>query len=235
MLFAQGLLLEVHLKSTGGTQHSSRNSSSQKFQSDGRVTVRELCRAWGKGKNGLRDIQNESRKNAIARGMPADQAELAFVTPAPKDSSVRPKSTIDNYKTAEQCFTAKRLHAINKCREAKEDCYDSVSKEADNELLKTYLTECDTISDDDKQLWERWLKSFDTFTFYKERLVPRLSEAQKAKHLAFAQLVRISGTFGMRTAIYRMERSEFSSCIAMRNGSGVSSSELLRRLARKSA
>ena len=35
MLFAQGLLLEVHLKSTGGTQHSSRNSSSQKFQSDG--------------------------------------------------------------------------------------------------------------------------------------------------------------------------------------------------------
>ena len=48
MLFAQGLLLEVHLKSTGGTQHSSRNSSSQKFQSDGRVTARELCRAWGK-------------------------------------------------------------------------------------------------------------------------------------------------------------------------------------------
>ena len=38
-----------------------------------------------------------------------------------------------------------------------------------------------------------------------------------------------------RTAIYRMERSEFSSCITMRNGSGVSSSELLRRLARKSA
>ena len=35
MLFAQGLLLEVHLKSTGGTQHSSRNSSSQKFQSVG--------------------------------------------------------------------------------------------------------------------------------------------------------------------------------------------------------
>ena len=236
MLFAQGLLLEVHLKSTGGTQHSSRNSSSQKFQSDGRVTIRELCRAWGKGKNGLRDIQNESRKNAIARGTPADQAELAFVTPAPKDSSVRPKSTIDNYKTAEQYFTAKRLYAINKCREAKEDCCDSVSKEADNELLKTYLTEYDTISDDDKQLWElkrrehlarqpymqndivaalssnpqrsfrgleqdiglwcshktieRWLKSFDTFTFYKERLVPRLSEAQKAKHLAFAQLVR---------------------------------------------
>ena len=153
MLFAQGLLLEVHLKSTGGTQHSSRNSSSQKFQSDGRVTIRELCRAWGKGKNGLRDIQNESRKNAIARGMPADQAELAFVTPAPKYSSVRPKSTIDNYKTAEQHFTAKRLCAINKCREAKEDCYDSASKEADNELLKTYLTEYDTISDDDKQLW----------------------------------------------------------------------------------
>ena len=145
--------------------------------------------------------------------MPADQAELAFVTPAPKG-----------------------LYAINKCREAKEDCYDSASKEADNELLKTYLTEHDTISDDDKQLWElkrrehlarqpyiqnnivaalssnpqrsfrgleqdiglwcshktieRWLKSFDTFTFYKERLVPRLSEAQKAKHLAFAQLVR---------------------------------------------
>ena len=38
-----------------------------------------------------------------------------------------------------------------------------------------------------------------------------------------------------RTAIYRMERSEFSSCTTMRNGSGVSSSELLRRLARKSA
>ena len=34
-----------------------------------------------------------------------------------------------------------------------------------------------------------------------------------------------------RTAIYRMERSEFSSCITMRNGSGVSSSELLRRKA----
>ena len=84
MLFAQRLLLEVHLKSTGGTQHSSRNSSSQKFQSDGRVTIRELCRAWGKGKNGLRDIQNESRKNVIARGMPADQAELAFVTPLPR-------------------------------------------------------------------------------------------------------------------------------------------------------
>ena len=111
-------------------------------------------RGGRKGKNGLRDIQNESRKNAIARGIPADQAELAFVTPAPKDSSVRPKSTIDNYKTAEQHFTAKRLHAINECREAKEDCYDSVSKEADNELLKTYLTEYDTISDDDKQLWE---------------------------------------------------------------------------------
>ena len=69
MLFAQGLLLEVHLKSTGGTQHSSRNSSSQKFQSDGRVTIRELCRAWGKGKKGLRDIQNESRKNAIAMSL----------------------------------------------------------------------------------------------------------------------------------------------------------------------
>ena len=38
-----------------------------------------------------------------------------------------------------------------------------------------------------------------------------------------------------RTAIYRMERSELFSCITMRNGSGVSSSELLRRLARKSA
>ena len=39
-------------------------------------------------------------------------------------------------------------YAINKCREAKEDCYDSLSKEADNEMLKTHLAEHDALSDD---------------------------------------------------------------------------------------
>ena len=236
VFFAQGLLLEVYLENTGGKQHSKKNSASQKFDKNGRVTILELCRAWGVGKNALQKLKAESKKNAVARGVPIEQAETAFVPAAKRDASDKPKSTIDDYNTAAQYFTAKRLYAINKCRARKEDCFDSVSKEADNEMLLMYLTKYDALDEDSKQLWElkrrehlarqpyiqndivaalsgnpqrsfrgleqdvdlwcshktieRWLKSFDTFTFYKERMVPRLSQAQKAKHLAFAQLVR---------------------------------------------
>ena len=240
IVFAQGMLLDMHLMSIrkGGKQHSNRNSSSQKFEADGEVTMLDFCKAWGMGKNGYSNIKNESRKNAIDQGVPPEVAKVqaAFVPPAPKDRSVRPKSTIDSYKEAEKYFTAKRLYAINKCREIKEDCYDSISKDADNELLNIYLNEYDALDEDSKRLWElkrrehlarqpyiqsdivaalsknpqrsfrgleqdvdfwcsyktieRWLKSFDSFQFYKERMVPLLSAAQKQKHLAFAQLVQ---------------------------------------------
>ena len=92
IVFAQGMLLDMHLMGIrkGGKHHSNRNSSSQKFESDGEVTMLDFCKAWGVGKNGYSNIKNESRKNAIDQGVPPEVAKVqaAFVPPAPKDPSV---------------------------------------------------------------------------------------------------------------------------------------------------
>ena len=243
-LYAQVIHVRTHQKINGGPLQRERCLKSQEFKKrigkwDPKTTAYLLEHAWGLGNNYLTRLEKEIRQNGRENGYNEEQLEIleSYIPPKKMSTKVnlKVKSVIDHFKTAQTFFSAKRLYAINVCRQEKILDYDfGTRKEYMNKISKLmndyehldlnlrdiwnlkrreHLAQQPFIKDmivdslfrKPQQSWrgiegdinswcshmtiERFCKSFDTFGYYKERIIPLLSPLHKEKHLEFAKFV----------------------------------------------